>query len=121
LLLEPLPAVVVRGRGKAGEFQPRYSADLSDNCFQCHGPDEHGRKAKLRLDTREGALRVRDDLAAIAPGNSQRARCISASPRSTRTTLDAADKDETDADQRAEGIDSPVGSTRARVGTALGV
>src|SRR6185295_17516691 len=33
---------------------------LSDNCFQCHGPDEKARKGKLRLDTREGAFRVKD-------------------------------------------------------------
>src|SRR5262245_48336990 len=29
---------------------------LSNNCFQCHGPDEKERKGGLRLDTEEGAL-----------------------------------------------------------------
>ncbi len=29
---------------------------LADRCFPCHGPDAKSRKAKLRLDLREGAL-----------------------------------------------------------------
>ena len=42
---------------------------LSQNCFACHGPDAHERKAKLRLDTREGAVADRGDGAAIVPGD----------------------------------------------------
>lgn len=41
---------------------------LSDNCFHCHGPSETGRKAGLRLDIREGALRVKDGKATVLPG-----------------------------------------------------
>lgn len=39
---------------------PGYNADirpiLAENCFSCHGPDSHQRKADLRLDQREAAL-----------------------------------------------------------------
>ncbi|MEY3023435.1 MAG: hypothetical protein RJA16_261 [Planctomycetota bacterium] len=38
---------------------------LSDHCFQCHGPDSAARKADLRLDVREDALRDRDGFRAI--------------------------------------------------------
>ena len=43
---------------------------LSDRCYACHGPDEKARKAKLRLDLKEGAFRVTDGKAIIAPGKS---------------------------------------------------
>ncbi|HXE53284.1 MAG TPA: c-type cytochrome domain-containing protein, partial [Tepidisphaeraceae bacterium] len=42
---------------------------LSDNCYKCHGPDEGARKAKLRLDTKDGAFGVIKGKNIIAPGN----------------------------------------------------
>jgi hypothetical protein len=41
---------------------------LSDNCFSCHGPDKDKRKAKLRVDTREGIFTAIDDRTPIVPG-----------------------------------------------------
>jgi hypothetical protein len=37
---------------------------LSDNCFQCHGPDAANRKGHRRLDTYEGATAERGAAAA---------------------------------------------------------
>ena len=42
---------------------------LANHCFKCHGPDEGARKANLRLDIREEALKpAKSDEVAIVPG-----------------------------------------------------
>ncbi len=47
---------------------------LSENCFACHGPDPMARKADLRLDVKEGALRTKDPV--VIPGKSSESELI---------------------------------------------
>jgi hypothetical protein len=94
------PALLGKGWGAEATPTVRFGRDilpiLSENCFLCHGPDQKTRKAKLRLDTREGALAV------VVPGksgDSELIRRINAEPdermppRKANRTLSAAQKD----------------------------
>lgn len=50
------------------DFQKQVRPILSDNCYQCHGPDEKSRVSELRLDQRDGALADLGGTFAIVPG-----------------------------------------------------
>ena len=40
----------------AVDFKRDVRPIFSDTCFKCHGPDAKARKAKLRLDTKNGVF-----------------------------------------------------------------
>src|SRR5476649_494274 len=54
----------------------RYNRDvrpiLADNCFTCHGPDSAARKAGLRLDRREDAIKAE----AFVPGKAEKSALV---------------------------------------------
>ena len=63
-------------RSEEIEFNRDIRPLLTDRCFSCHGPDERARKAKLRLDTFEGATKDLGGYAAIIPGDPENSELI---------------------------------------------
>ena len=56
-------------KGAKVDFNYDIRPIISTKCFQCHGPDEKSRKAKLRLDLRDEALKEHEDGFTIVPGS----------------------------------------------------
>ena len=80
LLLFSLMSVVGIDAAAAEEeisFNQHIRPILSNKCFACHGPDEKGRKAKLRLDMRESAIADHGGIRAIVPGKPAESELIS--------------------------------------------
>ena len=58
------------------DFDAEVRPLLAESCLACHGPDESGRKAGLRLDTREGATRDLGGYAAVVPSEPRRSALL---------------------------------------------
>ena len=64
-------SVPTRAADSKVDFNRDVRPILSENCFQCHGPDAAKRLAKLRLDTREGAI-----ASVIVPGQPDKSEFV---------------------------------------------
>ncbi len=68
--------------GPAADHQVGFNRDvrpiLARHCFKCHGPDDKSRKAKLRLDRRDDALKTAGSgMSPIVPGRPDESELVS--------------------------------------------
>ena len=67
-----------KSKGPSIDFNTQIRPILTENCFKCHGPDDGARKAKLRLDIRNEALKpAKDGKLAIVAGSPEKSELIS--------------------------------------------
>ena len=99
----PAVVLVLAGIAPLSAAPLEYNRDvrpiLAEACFACHGPDSASRKAGLRLDQREAALKAE----AIVPGHPDKSSLVERvfsddpgqrmPPRRTRKTLTPSQKD----------------------------
>lgn len=70
-------SLFVRANAKEIRFNRDVRSILSENCFQCHGPDSKARKSKLRLDEKDSATANRSGVRAVVPGKPNASELIS--------------------------------------------
>src|SRR5689334_19110827 len=68
------PAAAWAGDARTVDFSRDVLPILSGNCLLCHGPDAKARKADLRLDIKESALRTEEPV--IVAGKSGESELI---------------------------------------------
>ena len=95
------------------DFARQIRPILAENCFECHGPDERGRKGKLRLDSREDVFADRDGHRVVAAGDPEESELIA------RITSDDPDDGDASA-QVAPATDEAADRTPRRGGSPRG-
>ena len=94
---------------------------LSGHCFKCHGPDEAARKARLRLDTPEGAIQpARSGYPAIVPHDPEESELVRRVLTEEPTELMPPPAAKLPLSEVPERNPAPMGPTRRRLPTALG-